>query len=192
VRSINYLPDRGVRAGAGALHIDLQRYYGVTVYSMRVSNRSAIVAARRGPPKLDIEALRPEGKVTVGEAFRLPFKVVNRGVGRLDASVTLKPADASFGDLHPAKHKFKDVGPEPVKASFNVRALREGRPTLILAAETPPGDVTGARITLRVHSRKEGSVGVLKHAILAVVFIPAIIVLLVDALARKRAAQPAA
>jgi hypothetical protein len=192
VRSINYLPDRGVRGGVGKLHIYLARYYGVPVSSMRVSNRSAILAVRRGPPELTLKALSPKGKVTVGESFRLPFALVNRGVGRLDASVTLRSAVTSFGDIHPAEVNIQKVGPEPVEASFKVRALRPGRRKLILAAKTPPGDVTGAKITLLVHPRSEGLVGFLKKAILAVVFIPSIVVLVVDHLARRRMGKPAA
>jgi hypothetical protein len=184
VTSMNYLPDRGVRGGPGTIHIALQRYYGVAVDSMRLSSRSAIVAARRGPPQLVAHALKPTGVVHVGETFRLPIELVNKGVGKLDASVTLKPTDASFGNVQPAKLKVRRVGERAVKASFKVRALREGDRTLILAAETPPGDVTGARITLRLHG-DEGQSGILRNAILAVVFIPAIVVLVVDHLWRR-------
>lgn len=188
VVSRNYLPNGAVRGGGLAIPIELARYYGVGIRSVRISNRSSIVATGTGPPQLHARADPPSNQVQVGRRFRLPIELSNTGIGTFDASVDLRSADQAFVDVRPRKLRLQRIAQSPVHDEFTVRPARVGLHSLVLYAHVSNGDIVGSRVTIRVHDPTGDSPTPFRRLILIVVFIPALCALAVNfALGRRRA-----
>lgn len=129
-----------------SLHVD----DGVKVRRLTVFDDSGIIVTPLAPPKLSLQVTMPEQRVSIGDKFKVGFKVENvGGLPAQDVRVGIRVPEEGLRVVDPRVWEQAEVG-EPIVGEFELEVIESGQHRLEVLVGSRSGGRPSALFEARV------------------------------------------